>query len=292
MKIIVLGFSSLEHDLVEKFDLKNLKQKEYGKIQIPLNGLMVDPSPVLVWTSFITGKKPGEFGFDNTVVYNRSIKPLISFYYSIRKKKLYENVLQRDEDKKTTDYLSKKLLKYHLAVKPSKKNINCATLFDLPNMIHENLPVLDSYPEYNNEAKKSMLSEEDKQKCEHKWKEEFEKQKKEVFSALSNDWSLYMNHFYILDGIQHIYYDNELKIRTYYLYVDSFIQDVLKSIGDYVLLLIVSDCGKKNGLYTNHGFYSINKKMNLNNIKMIDFKDLIENNIKTDIKNIFEGGVL
>jgi len=35
MKVMILAFDGLEYELVEKFNLKNLKQIEYGKVRIP-----------------------------------------------------------------------------------------------------------------------------------------------------------------------------------------------------------------------------------------------------------------
>jgi hypothetical protein len=290
MRILILGISSLEYDLVEEFDLKNLKQKEYGKIEIPLNGLLVDPSPILIWTSFITGKKPGSFGYDNTVVYRKPLKPLLNMYYKTRMKKEYEDVSERDIDKKTTDYLCKKLLKYHLARLPSKNDIDCPTLFDQPGRIHMDVPVIYKIFDYNEKAKQALEQPEKKTCCEQEWRTEFERQRQQVFDSLTGKWDLSMIHFYLLDGIQHIYFDDKLKIRTYYSYVDGFIQDLKQKLPKDVLLMIISDNGKKNGLQTNHGFYSISKRLGLKQKKMTEFKDIIEKILLEDINQIFLGG--
>lgn len=290
MRILILGFSSLEHDLVEEFDLKHIKQKEHGMIGIPLNGLLVDPSPVLIWTSFITGKKPGEFGYDNTVVYCRPLKPLLKLYYKTRAKRVYQNVSHRDQDKETTDYLCKKLLKYHLARLPKREDINCQTLFDKPSRIHTGLPVFDQLLDYNEKAKNALKNPEMKQKCESEWKKDFEEQTEKVFSSLSEPWELNMFHFYLLDGIQHIYFDDKLKIRTYYSYVDRFVQELAEKLTKDTLLLVISDNGKKNGLQTNHGFYSVNKKISLTPKKMTDFRDLIERILLESVNQINLGG--
>ena len=54
--IYVLGLDGLEYDFVERWNCKNLKQREYGKVQVPINeevGLPLSPE---VWASFLTGK--------------------------------------------------------------------------------------------------------------------------------------------------------------------------------------------------------------------------------------------
>jgi len=35
-KVLILGIDALEYDLVEKWDLKNLKQEEYSKPILPV----------------------------------------------------------------------------------------------------------------------------------------------------------------------------------------------------------------------------------------------------------------
>jgi hypothetical protein len=42
-RVVILGLDALEYDLVEKFDLKNLKQTEYGKIALRDPKLVVTP---------------------------------------------------------------------------------------------------------------------------------------------------------------------------------------------------------------------------------------------------------
>lgn len=43
-----------------------------------------------------------------------------------------------------------------------------------------------------------------------------------------------------------------------------------------MMALIVSDHEQENGLHTNYGFYSCNKKLGLHTPKISDFKDIIE----------------
>ena len=58
-------------------------------------------------------------------------------------------------------------------------------------------------------------------------------------------------------------------------------ENILKKLLKYswlvlVMILIVSDHGQENGLHTNYGFYSCNKKLDLDNPNISDFKDVIE----------------
>lgn len=72
-RVVILGLNALEHDLVEKFDLRNLKQKEYGKIALRDFKLIITPT---IWASFITGLPPerhkvyGILKWENTFLEN------------------------------------------------------------------------------------------------------------------------------------------------------------------------------------------------------------------------------
>ena len=58
MKVLILGIDALEYSLVEEWDLKHLKQREYGKIIVPIYGGGGEPVTLVVWPCFITGKEP------------------------------------------------------------------------------------------------------------------------------------------------------------------------------------------------------------------------------------------
>ena len=44
---------------------------------------------------------------------------------------------------------------------------------------------------------------------------------------------------------------------------------------DETLIIIVSDHGQSDGKHTHYGFYSINKPLNINNPKLVDFYQII-----------------
>ncbi|EMR73483.1 hypothetical protein MCGE09_00587 [Thaumarchaeota archaeon SCGC AB-539-E09] len=54
--IFILGIDSLDYDLVEKWNLQNLKQLEYNKIKVPINEKLGLPLSSEVWASFLVGK--------------------------------------------------------------------------------------------------------------------------------------------------------------------------------------------------------------------------------------------
>lgn len=50
----ILGLDGLEYHLLEKWNLTNLKQREYGKITVPIERKAKVPVSPEVWASFLT----------------------------------------------------------------------------------------------------------------------------------------------------------------------------------------------------------------------------------------------
>jgi len=81
-KVLILGLDALEYDLVEKWNLKNLKQEEYGKTELPIKKedgyLYPEPATVIIWPCFITGMPPKKMGIQTVKIYPFNI--LYKFY--------------------------------------------------------------------------------------------------------------------------------------------------------------------------------------------------------------------
>jgi hypothetical protein len=78
-------------------------------------------------------------------------------------------------------------------------------------------------------------------------KEEFNVRTKEVFDILEkDDWQLFMQYFFLLDGVQHAFYNNTKKIARFYIMFDEFVGKVKEKIDDDTLLLIRSWTEKRN----------------------------------------------
>ena len=56
VKIFILGLDGLEYDFVVRWNLKSLKQKEYGKLEVPIDKESGVPKSPEVWSAFLTGK--------------------------------------------------------------------------------------------------------------------------------------------------------------------------------------------------------------------------------------------
>jgi len=284
-KVIILGIDAIEYDLIEKWNLNNLKQKEYGKTIIPLSAGQ-EPATEIIWPCFITGKEPEEMGYSSLNIYSKSLKTIMPLILPVIRKLFIDtkarNGTQKIQGRSSLLYLSIILLKkVGLIHKPTKDDIKVETIFDNKKIksIHLHIPILDkdAFPEYRKNIIKAISEKLHHPIIEIKQKNEFTNRSKEVYDCIKkNNWQLFMQYFFVLDGVQHIFYRNHKKIAKFYLMFDEFIKKVSEIIDDKTLLLIVSDHGLKKGIHTPYGFYSVNKKLGLKNPKLIDFRGIIE----------------
>jgi len=140
MRVLILGIDALEYSLVEEWNLKYLKQKEYGKTIVPLTKTKTGshPATVVVWSCFITGKQPKEMGYETIKIAKRD--RLDDLYWAVRSR--------FPKSEKIFKYFHRK----SRSVNPTRKDIIAPTLFDNTNIksIHLHVPVYDSdaFPEY------------------------------------------------------------------------------------------------------------------------------------------------
>jgi len=298
MKVLILGIDALEYKLVEEWDLKHLKQIEYGKTQVPISEGFGEPVTLVVWPSFISGSKPEQMGFDAPIIYRQPLKFLLEkLYFPITSDKNPEKI----DDTILTDKTSTKgkivsrlnlaLMKAGMGRYPKRSDIKTQTIFENPNYksIHNNIPVYDQIftTEERDSARNGVIraiSDKSFRKTfEQKLKDELDASSKNIFNHLKKpEWDLYMQYFYVLDGIQHVYFKNKIKVMNYYLQFNKMVGEIKKKIPKDMMVLIVSDHGQENGLHTHYGFYSSNIKLGLKkNPHITDFKKIIENKILT-----------
>ena len=290
-RVLILGIDALEYDLVEEWDLKNLKQEEYGKTELPLLPNQ-EPATVIIWPCFITGKMPKEMGFSTIHVFPQPIQRVVEAVYPrVRKYLIDYNAKDITEKKKgKQSYLDKFanwLNKMGLTHPPSKSDIISDTLFDtIPNSIHFHVPVYDNdaFPGYRKKVVDAIENPAHRPILEMQCLQEFKQRSREVFEWLErkDEWQLFMQYFFVLDAVQHVFYNNLKKIAKFYIMFDEFVGKVREKIDDDTLLLIVSDHGQKKGIHTTYGFYSVNKPLGLKNPKLIDFRWIIEEMLRKE----------
>jgi len=272
MRVLILGIDALEYSLVEEWNLKFLKQKEYGKIIVPLTktSLGSHPATVVVWSCFITGKQPQEMGYETVKIAKRD--KIDDLYWAIRTRfPKSENIFK---------YFHRKSRNTN----PTRNDIKAPTLFDNKNIksVHLHVPVYDNnaFPEYRGVGTYRAVSDKYYQKIYEKGcNKEFDERSEEVYKLIDKDWDIAMQYFFLLDGIQHVFFRNKLKIMDYYMKFNMFVANLTKKLDDDIFILIISDHGQKKGLHTDYGFYSSNIKLGLKNPKISDFKELIEKKV-------------
>ena len=290
-KVIILGIDAIEYDLVETWDLHYLKQVEYGKTQLPLLPGQ-EPITVVLWPCFITGKKPNEMGFSTVHVFPQPLQRLTELFLPYLRSIFIDYTAEDIEKKKMgkQSFINRffsVLKKMGLVHSPTRNDIIARSIFDEKNIssIHYHIPVYDKdgFPQYRRNVVRAIDEKTYRPILEMECKQEFIKRSEEVFEFLNNgeDVAVFMQYFFVLDAIQHVFFKNERKIAEYYIMFDELIKKINKQITNDTLLLIVSDHGQKKGMHTPYGYYSINKPLQLQNPKLIDFKWIITQLIET-----------
>ena len=88
MKVFILALDALEYDFVERWDLKYLKQKVYGRIEL---GERYNPSwgdepyTPIVFHSFISGLPPEKHKIESVATYGKTLdflRKLVKFKFT------------------------------------------------------------------------------------------------------------------------------------------------------------------------------------------------------------------
>ncbi len=285
-RVLVLGIDALEYDLVERWNLANLQQEEYGKTRLPLYP-GEEPNTRIVWPCFITGRMPREMGYVTHRVFKQPLQsvvnmvlPRVKFLLNPQSDRPTDVVERKTTEKSrvmTTFYAL--LGRWGLVRRPVRADIQADTMFDvIPESIHAHVPIYDEYiPPY---AERTLEAIEDKAYrpiFEMQCKKEFKRRSGEMLGWLQDsDWRLAMQYFWCLDGIQHVFFASDRKMAEFYLMFDEFVGNLRRRLDDDTLLLIVSDHGQWKGVHTSHGFYSVNKPLGLKHPRLIDFRWKIE----------------
>lgn len=243
-KICIIGIDGLEYDLVEKWNLKNLKQVEHGKSIVPLDEMTNDPLSPDVWATFLTGKVK-EGGFEST-------SGLIRALVSIRSKLPFGFGL--------ANWLNRNFL--HAPIVYPK--LEHPSFLDKKNVEYYNAPyydfnILKSNQDWQRMTENKMSS---KDLIDKSWWE-FQIHFLEAQRRFKRtDKPIFFCYFYFLDMIQHLVDSDHDSVKNAYENVDCFVK-LMKRIKPNHLFLVLSDHGFENMDHSSHGFYSISKKLNL-----------------------------
>lgn len=271
MRVCILAYDGIEHSLVKELKLRNIMQREFGTVKVPIAGGIDDPSTPIVWTSFLTGQPPSVHGVDMNEFWNNRFDTLRSF---LRKHRTLHGIARRFKIGYKIREGTGTQPKF-----PSVENIKTDTLFDIiqPSIalgvpvynknIYEVYPVRGVF-----RAIRDPIFREDYEK---RIRRIFEEEVEELFKSLKEEWKLLMIHFHITDLMNHVYWGTE-KLATFYEEMDLLTMKVKEKLLPQDVLLVISDHGMARHGHTKHGFYSLNIELDLGNPDITDFFGIIK----------------
>jgi len=289
-RIIILGLDALEYNIVERLDLKYLKQKEYGKTKVPITEGWKEPATVIVWPCFITGCQPKEMGYTSPILFKQPFQFFLDkIYFPIRnymfETKYVEDVGEKKLSQDVLNIFKDTTRKSKIARHPEKKDIKAPTLFDNDfKNSHNYIPVYDMKMDTLARWDIFNVMENPELKIDfvNKYRKEIKDKKSELFNLLEEDYKLIMMYWYCLDAIQHALFKDRLTIDEFYMRFNSLVKEIQDAISKDDMILIISDHGQEKGIHTTYGFYSSNQKLGLENPNICDFKKIIEERIKNE----------
>jgi len=267
MRVFILGLDALEYNLVAKNSgLKNLKQKEYGKLTLPRQVMYrigkgnLTPYTPFVWSAIVTGRLPKETGLMVGLWNNRVINLLKRLTIKVVLDKV-EGKPRARARKVSTNVLTSMGFKM---IPWSRKNYHAETVFDLTSeSIQVNVPTVD--PKWQLFFAKGLTIAQLKDKMRLQFFKISEKMKMEM----KKDWELFMGYTRLLDIFGHTAWNTKELMRMYQK-ADSLVGELKKLIDGDHLFLVVSDHGMKRlegtkhgGIHTHHAYYSSNIPLNL-----------------------------
>jgi len=258
MKVLIVGIDALEYDLVEEWNLRHLQQKEYGKVRIPTLPGLEEPTTPQVWASFLTGRTQ-----EKQFEYTSPVMRLL-----IKLKKIFQLKIG------LFTFLSK--FANHSTRFPQLKE---KSFLDQTNSEYYNIPYYDFSKYFKDEIAPQALRFWEGKSGYLELKEflvkMFEKEREGSSNRIKKSNSrLFFCYFFSLDLLQHHFHKDRKLIKEYYEKFDKTVKE-LKKCAKPDFCLIVSDHGAKDGGHSNHGFYSVDKILDLGAPDITDFYDVI-----------------
>jgi len=264
MRVFSLLLDGLDHRLVEKWNLKELKQARHGVYEALICPKYRQPYTPQVWASFITGKN---VEVDDWWTYGKVLDQII-------------NALKKIPWIRGKGWILRKLgIKKRVV---NKMDLRTKTIFDVVKpSIALFIPAYNEPSGFHYELNEA-LSKGLKEYEEKIWEIHY-RRVKETLKQIRGDWLLFMAWFDLADLLGHIHIAKRPpKLWKAYLALDILATIIRENLPEDTLLLIVSDHGiEATGDHSRYGFYSINRDLEFFKPKKItDFYDLIMHAIK------------
>jgi len=286
MKVFVLGIDGLEYELVEKFDLENLKQLEYGKVSIPKECFIIAPArgprlrdtlqpyTPLVWSTLLTGKTPSQTNI-NKVNFIKWDNRLLQFLRENSGRIGLNRVKGKTKLLKALGFKRR----YH-----NKDDFRVKTIFDFAKN-----PIDISVPCYSKDWKFKLKA--DKNDVRGFFEEslsDFKVMREETLRRVTESWDLFFSYTRHLDISGHLFFGRRIKMWENYALVDELAGQIKDRLRKGTLLLIVSDHGMNQlenttlGKHGEYAYYSGNMSLGLKAPSITDFYEIIKEKLSSD----------
>jgi len=270
MKCFVLGLDGVEYDFVEAWDLKNLMQTKYGKVEVPIGEEGVPMSPQ-VWSSFLTGRVEN-ISFPKTPrIYKILVFLWNNFGFLVKHipflKKRFQKIGRKVQARRGQLSLDQELQNPTILDAVNSKAIN------FPFINHDDSTFKITYT--------YAIGELSLDECLESLRQDYIEHKESIFKTIEeHEVDLifaFLNH---IDSFQHYAFRRQEIIEEVYEDADSFVASIkeeLMTLYPDSYFIIVSDHGFDliTGMHSKHAFYSTNIPLDPVPQKITDFYGIL-----------------
>jgi predicted AlkP superfamily phosphohydrolase/phosphomutase len=263
VKVFILGLDGLEYDLVYKWNLPNLLQKQNGKIKVPISDKTGVPTSPEVWATFLTGKRVrADFvsrGLKGKIFGLFPLKPIIKH---LRKEVNLSSIFPKK-----------------FSTPKRFPQLKARSFLDITNSKEINAP----YYSYNNLAfdfhfrfRHEKLT---VQQVVSELKTLYVNIKKQILRTIETleNIDLVFAYMHFPDAVQHHLFPKPRFIKQHYNDIDHFVSLLKECLPDSTLLILISDHGFDFGTqrHSKYGFYSSTQFIDPKPKHITDFFDII-----------------
>ncbi|WP_414837774.1 alkaline phosphatase family protein [Candidatus Nanosalina sp. VS9-1] len=279
--VLVVAFDGLDKELIEEFELENIRQEEFGSIDNQTGMKNIYTSEL--FASFITGTNWEEHGIEGLNKWKDSRGEILDTLVP-------KNLLETKRGLHRVRETLKSALDAE-ETKWEKEDLKVDTLFE---KIDNSRPIF--VPGYNPstfwtieaDLRPLGFGKTPAETMEHYDTREFSHRKEKLFSELENEFiparDFLMMHFHRSDTFHHLYGDkdanyDEEKLREMYNEMDELAGEIkekaLEKGYDYIIFMSDHGLPAKIG-HNENAFYSSNKELFLDQTpKIMDFHDKV-----------------
>jgi hypothetical protein len=260
--VLVVALDGLDKDLIEEFELENVKQSEFGGIDNKTGISSISTSEL--FASFITGETHQKHGIKG-LNYQKGIKQKLRSF-------LFPEVLLKNVRGTTRLKNAFNALFDTEDIRPNKSHLESESIFDqIENSKGDFIPSWNPSPYWQALKFPELRSYDvDPKPLEYYWDSyEYQVRKNKLFRPVNKWFDFYMIHFHRPDAHQHFYGDKELstfdkdKLNALYNEIDELVGKIQEFFqDDYEYIIFMSDHGlPEEDEHNEKAFYSSNKAL-------------------------------